>query len=1168
MSIPISIQEKEPNPSAGSIYSSITNPLGSVTKANPVQNVPTNLATSNQGPLPSFASIVSSFKFFNPGRETDTTVVNTAGTQARTSDRKVTTAMSSTTLSIPSSVQRTIANTVTSVVTSQSNLQMKTVQQNTSKALAEPRNTMTLKSCVTTVQVTSSVCVTPHTNVSTVSASLSTKNVLVSLSSNVGNISSVGNVVGSTPVSLVSVSKMSTTLYSGTTPIYTAVVPSPRPAALTTSLVPQTPVSLTTPSPSSTTVSSVSTFTLSTATVATGSSRISATVSTVASLGNIMASTINPLQIKTTASLANAEVARKSLLVSSAANQSGNFGMVQQVSTKTTAKSMGKPVSRSRVTKLKPALASKKQGVNTTDFLSANTSGDKSTSASPLQVSSVQNHPFMKTTLPSSVTAPVMTPTLWNPAMMAKCGQSSQAHSHSYLSGAWSSVLSPNIAGSSLMGLRHPPPSATAPTIVTTMTTIVQNKVEDQSTATSGKAETVPSKSTTSFSVTQSSITSSRPQQSVPILSSTNQKAFSFSQTQGGSQGAQLKSTAQNVFSPSQVVAAITQGAVSAVPQVQPAIVAPVPSNLFYQGAGINQMYNPQGLEMNQVKALGQYQVQWPALYSNQLATNTMLLATNQEKGAATPAANITQQGYPNPFMFGIIMPTPQQGGLATPTASVSGPSVNPTVTSLAASTAVAAAYGSYVPIAPAATPRFSQTLAHLANAYNPYGSTVCGTAPPNNQLQFTYRMMQMSALASAGLGNNIPLSSACATNLDHSPKYPLSAVKQASYGATSSTSTTNSSTVKTTVSATLQNPAQTVVAAMSYVPLSTQAGSAQSLSTFTSATGSTGDQSRISVTSAVVPVQPFTYGMMTPAANIDPKTGNTTFGYLLIPPTGEAISSCASETTGEASTTLPSTVTTPVSTIPSRDTPTQGVSKTPVVNPSSSSLCPASSSALRLWTPWSTTSTAVALGTSESNPVVSQTLLYTQPSISAPPRTTIFSSVSTVPIPPSYSTSIQQPHSYSTSNVHFVKSDLQSRMSPHLATNEKCGSPLAESKGLKRPYFEDVRSDKVNSNNEKRTKYDFQPPKFVETDPLLGMKRSCEAIEVYPIHKETKKNKKCNDNKNCGEGDSDDDEEEEDEVEHGCESESPVVLSENLDKTKNSISGLYVYSLLVEKPM
>jgi hypothetical protein len=62
---------------------------------------------------------------------------------------------------------------------------------------------------------------------------------------------------------------------------------------------------------------------------------------------------------------------------------------------------------------------------------------------------------------------------------------------------------------------------------------------------------------------------------------------------------------------------------------------------------------------------------------------------------------------------------------------------------------AVAAAFESFVPIAPAAggqPPRFAQTLAHLASAYNTFSSPGILQGPNANQIQLAYQMMQMNS--------------------------------------------------------------------------------------------------------------------------------------------------------------------------------------------------------------------------------------------------------------------------------------------------------------------------------------------------------------------------------------------------------------------------------------
>ena len=95
----------------------------------------------------------------------------------------------------------------------------------------------------------------------------------------------------------------------------------------------------------------------------------------------------------------------------------------------------------------------------------------------------------------------------------------------------------------------------------------------------------------------------------------------------------------------------------------------------------------------------------------------------------------IPQAMYPiNPYMLGIVMPTAvtqsNQSGQSVPTTATS-PSATAAAAAAAISVAsysynnqnaaIAAAFDSFVPIAPAASPRFTQTLAHLASAYTPF---------------------------------------------------------------------------------------------------------------------------------------------------------------------------------------------------------------------------------------------------------------------------------------------------------------------------------------------------------------------------------------------------------------------------------------------------------------
>ena len=1221
ISIQTSLQmKKELAPPTHSICSPISNPLGSVTKSSPVQNVPTNLSTSNQGPLPSFASIVSSSKFFNPGLEAAPPIRNPMVSSGLPTTCTILSGVkaSSAASSIAPSVQNSVPRIDTKSVTAASKAKPKTAQRTISKNVSVSKNPIVSKSIPTTIIKASSVKATPQINAAVTTGAMSTNNTLLAVPSNIGSTSAVTAMT-------VSVSSPS---HLPKAPIKRTIVSSPVSISLAASIAPRTTFSQAS-SLSSTrtgTTSSLSVFTTAAATKVVACSSISATTSTAAAVGSKVAPFVSQMVVESKSAkdaaspvITTSEIAATGAFTSQNADSLRSIVSKQPVNTKATAKSGIKPAARSRVAKPRTTAASKKQGLKALANAARLVSAKIPTSANsfglpvsvgvsnPVMASYVQSSVQKTTVPPSSVIESVMTPTLWNPALMSKYGQSSQqSQSQSYVSGMWSTVLSPNIS-SSLPGLRHPPPSATAPTIVSTAIQSAQHRIEGQSTGVS----TASTFTSTTASIARTPAPNSRPElsqlpkTSVPIqvVSTSSQQASSAStnQTQSASQGSgahgkEQLPAAQNILNPSHVIAGANPAVVSAVPQVQPAIVAPISSNVFYQGAAVNQMYNPQSMDVNQLKALGQYQVQWPALYPGQLAANTMaVLTTGQEKGSTAPVASVNQQGYPNPFMFGIIMPTAQPGGVSA--TSATGSSVSSTMTSSVASTAVAAAYGSYVPIAPAATPRFSQTLAHLANAYNPYGANLRGVAPSNNQLQFTYRMMQMSAFASGGMGHNLPLGGGVGAPSPSVPdystlKYPLGAVKQMSYGATVSsvsTTTAHNSMARTPVSAALQTPAQTIVAAMPYVPMTTQVGSTQHPSAFNSPTTPMVATTRTSAAGG----GPCTYGMMTAAANIDPKTGNTTFGYLFIPPAGDVANNTGSETnvisapiSNSCVTTAETTVTTSLNAL-TRNVQNQAVSQAlnlktsaigcvnpPPASPSTSSLCTGSSSASTtssptLWTPWSTTTTGVAIGAADSNPVTSHPPLPSKTNSTVSPMNTIFSPKitphTTTVTDNTQSMSNRSPIPYP-AGIHGVKADTKSResplsISPTVKTFVPCEnskSPLAEPKGQKRSYFEDVNSDKMNSSSEKRTKYDFKPSSFVETDPLLGMKRSCEAIEVYPIHGDLDK-RKCSDNENCGEENSDE-VNEDDGDDHTSE------VTETRDGWKDSSSaGLFLFSQAFE---
>lgn len=187
---------------------------------------------------------------------------------------------------------------------------------------------------------------------------------------------------------------------------------------------------------------------------------------------------------------------------------------------------------------------------------------------------------------------------------------------------------------------------------------------------------------------------------------------------------------------------------------------------MYVQGAA-NQMFpiNAQGFGVNQYKAPYQFQ---NAVYPNTMPGSAMTFITPNGAKAAYPgipavaAGNIGQFAYSNPYMFGIVMPTTtNQPSTASSTSTRSSPATPTTVTTPLQmiqpqgiqNPAVAAAFESFVPIAPAAggaaaaagTPRFSQTLAHLASAYNTFPQPGLVQGQNTSQLHLAYQMMQMN---------------------------------------------------------------------------------------------------------------------------------------------------------------------------------------------------------------------------------------------------------------------------------------------------------------------------------------------------------------------------------------------------------------------------------------
>lgn len=187
---------------------------------------------------------------------------------------------------------------------------------------------------------------------------------------------------------------------------------------------------------------------------------------------------------------------------------------------------------------------------------------------------------------------------------------------------------------------------------------------------------------------------------------------------------------------------------------------------MYVQSAAGNQMFpvNAQGYGANQYKTPYQFQ---NAVYPNAIPGSAMTFIAPNGAKATYPGipAMAGQFAYPNPYMFGIFMPTttnqPSQPSTTSSTSTRSSPATPTSVTTPVPmiqqqglpNPAIAARIESFVPIAPAAggaaanaAPRFAQTLAHLASAYNTYspqGGLLQGANA--NQLHLAYQMMQMN---------------------------------------------------------------------------------------------------------------------------------------------------------------------------------------------------------------------------------------------------------------------------------------------------------------------------------------------------------------------------------------------------------------------------------------
>ena len=538
---------------------------------------------------------------------------------------------------------------------------------------------------------------------------------------------------------------------------------------------------------------------------------------------------------------------------------------------------------------------------------------------------------------------------------------------------------------------------------------------------------------------------------------------------------------------------------------------------VFVQGSG-NQMFQMNVADSNQLK--GAFQLQG-ALYQGALPT-TFFAANNTAGKAAVPHApgGVTQAVYStNPYMLGILMPTAMSQSVTSASASSTVTAASSSVTTATApvpsvasysynnqNAAIAAAFESFVPIAPAASPRFSQTLAHLASAYTPFVPR--GVVQGNTPLQFTQRMVPMGNTPAPACGNG-QMGAPVLNLTDYTLKYPINAVKPSSY-------TTQVSTPPSAGS--VNTPQQAaLVTAMPYVafgqinnprfPFAVNFA-APGAGANSSVTVSTPTGVGSTITSATSSHYPAGGG-----GTVDSHAGGAVLGYVAMPfnanasagavatphPfTGSAFSAPSSNTgvscSSQGDHTLgPQHVTwcglggspggssqrgchTPENNSPGCYISTTSAS---VSVPLSRSTC----ANIVSRTPGIVTSTPTSTNCSQPQPAQSARYLGVSCPLNSP--TTFAQSSTPLPTCPGLSANETPKHVRKSSQEGIAAQPQTYSVSDcYKKRNSPPGIPCT----LQRTCSE-------GSDSKKRTKYDESA--YYEANPLLGLKRSCEAIEA-----------------------------------------------------------------------
>ena len=625
------------------------------------------------------------------------------------------------------------------------------------------------------------------------------------------------------------------------------------------------------------------------------------------------------------------------------------------------------------------------------------------------------------------------------------------------------------------------------------------------------------------------------PSSAVPVYASSTPSVYSQQQQQQqqqsqASHGKQLPTSA-GAFTPGQLPASAAQGSAAvAACQAQGAVVPGVPGVLV-QGAGGGQLFqmNFHNVDMGQFK--GAYQI-----YQNPFAGNTMALVNAAAPKAAFANVQPNQTaaaaaGYASPYMFGTLL-MPQTTAPATAGATSTGAATTTTVMSVlpGATTyfnqnaAIAAALESFVPIAPAAAPapsRYAQSLAHLASAYGQFapGALVRG----GNPMQFpgmpvgTYPANPMAAAAAAA-------APAVLTAPESGFKYPAP-VKPTTFASGSAATTSSSAkchvptpvvtalpyvafgqmaTPKVPIALSFTSPAQlsanlkgtpgggvTVCGEASLVTSAhAQYASSANVEVKSSAGGSTAVVSSVGS------------GLTSTEANSSGGCQSQPMAACAAPQAATSQQSAMAASAATSHQPAHSVAITSTSLADNQRTPTSSHANTPPVAapPASDAWVPRSSSAGQESSPRSVAAPSASICAHPVNSA-SQGSEDSQTKTPQPAHEEPLSAFHT----PARSGTVSSPLN-TVSKGYLLSREIAKSSTPPsnhgqseqvAQPNVSIASPLG-SGGLKRPYIGD--SSQVSGNEGvKRNKYEpAKDANYYTTNPLLGLKRSCEAIEVY----------------------------------------------------------------------